>query len=304
MSFFGQNNLRLTDGQLLVIDTLNMMYNDNNRQITALNNIINNLINSNNQIRLSLSQILNTNHNSNSNSNRRNRRSQFNYTYDNLNTSYFNQEPNIYNEILYSGINRPTGTYINASGQSNLLNRVLQTFLQPIEIYPTQNQIESATRRVRYSDITRPLNSRCPISLEEFNDNNIVTVIRHCGHTFHSNSIDNWFRTNCRCPVCRYDIRDYNSNTSDHFFNNTTSIDASNNTTISDQNNFFNPFVRDPSGNIINQMSNQIRDPSGNIINLYNDLINNNPNILDPSGNFINPNNLLSSYIFNAFNTF
>jgi hypothetical protein len=46
--------------------------------------------------------------------------------------------------------------------------------------------------------------------MDDFNDNDMVTVIRHCGHTFHTENIMNWFRSNSRCPVCRYDIRDYN----------------------------------------------------------------------------------------------
>ena len=42
----------------------------------------------------------------------------------------------------------------------------------------------------------------------------MVTVIRFCGHIFSTGSLNTWFTTNCRCPVCRYDIRNYNSNNS------------------------------------------------------------------------------------------
>ena len=54
-----------------------------------------------------------------------------------------------------------------------------------------------------------PVNTSCPISLEPFNDSSRVTIIRHCRHIFNTDNLSNWFRTNCRCPVCRYDIRDY-----------------------------------------------------------------------------------------------
>ena len=37
-----------------------------------------------------------------------------------------------------------------------------------------------------------------------------VTRIRSCGHVFHTQSIRNWFSNRVRCPVCRYDIREYN----------------------------------------------------------------------------------------------
>ena len=80
--------------------------------------------------------------------------------------------------------------------------------------FPTASQFEIATRCVRYCDIVSPRNVQCPISLENFNDNDTVTVIRHCGHIFNTEQLTTWFRSNCRCPICRYDIRTYISNTS------------------------------------------------------------------------------------------
>ena len=67
----------------------------------------------------------------------------------------------------------------------------------------------TATRVAMYGDITRPQNTTCPISLDSFEDSQLVTVIRHCGHIFNTEQIGAWFRANCRCPVCRYDIRNY-----------------------------------------------------------------------------------------------
>jgi hypothetical protein len=86
--------------------------------------------------------------------------------------------------------------------------------LEPIEIFPTLSQIESATRVVRFGDIIRPLNTACPITLENFNENDQVLVIRHCEHVFSNTGLISWFRTNCRCPVCRYDIRSHISDLS------------------------------------------------------------------------------------------
>ena len=76
--------------------------------------------------------------------------------------------------------------------------------------YPTATQIDNATRQTLYSNINIPGNHQCPISMEEFNDNDNVTIIRGCGHIFNTNSLMNWFTTNSSCPVCRYDIRTYN----------------------------------------------------------------------------------------------
>jgi hypothetical protein len=94
------------------------------------------------------------------------------------------------------------------------LNTTLGSFFEPVVINPTPGQIELSTRNVRYCDIVTPINRSCPITLENFNDSDMVTVIRFCGHIFNTEHLHRWFATNCRCPVCRYDIRNYNSNSS------------------------------------------------------------------------------------------
>ena len=88
-------------------------------------------------------------------------------------------------------------------------NGLTDEFLTPIVVRPTQQQIERATEVIRYGDITNPPNSTCPITLNHFQDNVNVTRIMYCGHIFSENSLDNWFRENVRCPMCRYDIRNY-----------------------------------------------------------------------------------------------
>jgi hypothetical protein len=116
--------------------------------------------------------------------------------------------------IYPSVIGRPIGTY-REHPQTESLNTtfstLFQSFFDPVLIFPTPSQIETATRRVLYSDIATPINNRCPISLENFNDTDTVTIIRYCGHIFNSDELNNWFRNNCRCPMCRYDIRNYTS---------------------------------------------------------------------------------------------
>jgi hypothetical protein len=131
-------------------------------------------------------------------------------------------------EYSIPGIDRNTVDF------DNLLN----TFMQPVEVYPTQTQIEAATRLVQYCNISRPINTQCPISMDEFNDTDMVTVIRHCGHIFNTDELMNWFSCNCRCPVCRYDIREDSSNSSTNFFRtastNTSSNPSSNRNEIND----------------------------------------------------------------------
>jgi hypothetical protein len=192
---------------------------------------------SNRQIRNLLIQILNNNnssHNSHNNFNRRNysRYSQRNTVRENArspstNTStganglgriYLNNRPYIIDNLQHYNIplNRE-------NANNNNLSQILQNFFQPVEVFPTQTQIESATRNVRYCDILSPRNRSCPISLENFNDTDIVSIIRFCGHIFNTEQLNTWFRSNCRCPVCRYDIRRYNSTASSEFFNSSES---------------------------------------------------------------------------------
>ena len=195
------NAFRVGNETIFLINILNTMYNDNLRQINNLTETLTNLNNSNSQIRNLLVELLNSNQ-----GNRHSRRNQS----DMFDTSDRNIGGYLIDEYTFP---------VNTNRQNNInethdtlrdLRSVFEIFFQPIEIYPSQSQIEIATRRVRYCDITTPINTSCPISMDDFNDNDMVTVIRHCGHTFHTENIMNWFRSNSRCPVCRYDIRDYN----------------------------------------------------------------------------------------------
>jgi len=165
MSFANQNAPRMTNEEILLANALNTMYNDNQRQIQTTTAMLSGLIESNQQIRRSLTSLL--------------------------------------------GRTTPQSPLVLFAGSDEWFTQ----FMQPIDIYPTPTQIEIATRVARYGDITRPINTSCPISMEEFDENDTVTVIRQCGHIFHTEPLTQWFRTNCRCPVCRYDVRDYRPQT-------------------------------------------------------------------------------------------
>ena len=243
-----QRTYTISNEHLLLIDILNTMYNDNLRQIT-------NLTDSNQQIRNLIIQILNTNtpqrrnnnnnninHNSNrtNNSNNNSNRNTFrenNNSNGNLGRVYLNNIPYIIDNVEHVRIPINNNSRNLNLNNNNDFSRILQSFFDPVEVYPTQSQIETATRRVRYSDIISPKNTSCPILLTNFNDNDMVTVIRHCSHIFNTNELNTWFRNHCNCPVCRYDIRDDNSNASTAFSseNQNTSNNAS--STTSSQNN-------------------------------------------------------------------
>lgn len=200
------------DNDLILVSILNGMYNDNVAQITNLNASINNLTSTNSQIRRLLVQTL-------SNSNRRTNRNIVNGGHDN---SHMNNTRSSYGQSAYTydaagGGRRPSYTPENLRRYQFSIHRnddhnaafsaALPGFFDPVVVYPTQTQIDIATRRVRYRDIVTPRNIACPISMVDFNDNDIVTVIRHCGHVFATDQLNIWFATHCTCPVCRFDIR-------------------------------------------------------------------------------------------------
>ena len=70
--------------------------------------------------------------------------------------------------------------------------------------------------------------------MEPFTANQFVIQIRHCGHIFNIAHLHSWFRSNVRCPVCRYDIREYNTETQTQETPNTTTNETSNNNSYAD----------------------------------------------------------------------
>lgn len=80
-------------------------------------------------------------------------------------------------------------------------------------VSPTQEQIDNASEIITYtSDMSNNYSTRCPITLEDFQEGDNIRRIHHCNHTFGIAGFDNWFERNVRCPVCRFDIRDHPNN--------------------------------------------------------------------------------------------
>ena len=96
-------------------------------------------------------------------------------------------------------------------GFDNIINDSINALFEPVVIAPSEHQVQTATRCVRYGDIIRPVNTICPITLSEFNETSHVIMILHCGHIFTEPDLRRWFCNNVRCPMCRYDIRNYST---------------------------------------------------------------------------------------------
>jgi len=188
-----------------------------------------------------------------------------------------------------SEIPRPTTRTRQNNYQSQILSYVIYPFLdlsgsilnpprfQDVVVHPTGEQINSATRIITYDESIELINHRCPISLADFEEGEDIRQIIYCGHCFCEDSIQNWFRTNVRCPVCRYDIRDYSV---------PNNIDASLNT---------------PTSPNTPNATNAPNTPNNRNRNNVNNNLNNLNHIFD--GISTNLTNILSNYLENEIGT-
>lgn len=85
------------------------------------------------------------------------------------------------------------------------------TNLDPVLVRPSLETIEAATslRAATVSDEEEI--HTCSICQEGYTEGQAIRTITHCHHAFHNTCIDPWFQRNVRCPVCRYDIREYST---------------------------------------------------------------------------------------------
>lgn len=120
------------------------------------------------------------------------------------NSIFFTEEPNILTDELhnifsqaYNRLNVP-----NPGRRQQYRNILRPTFL-------SQTQINMATRIIPYTVELNTIDTRCPISLNDFVIGENVCQIKHCSHIFNTEEINRWFNRNNVCPVCRYDLRTY-----------------------------------------------------------------------------------------------
>ena len=95
-----------------------------------------------------------------------------------------------------------------------MFNNMNTDNLSPVIIRPTDQQIRNATEIINYSHELE--NTICPITQFAFEEDHDIRRIIHCGHCFMNESLMNWFTRSTICPLCRYDIREYNISTISH----------------------------------------------------------------------------------------
>uniref|UniRef100_A0A6C0D9N2 RING-type domain-containing protein n=1 Tax=viral metagenome TaxID=1070528 RepID=A0A6C0D9N2_9ZZZZ len=214
----------LTHDQRLLLDVYLNFYNQTTRQIDLLYEL-------QDEIRSNINVLVGLNSNNNTfnrnfqTNQRHGRRSnnQPNNIYQQRhasqnNTDYTSRQRQNYIEgtpYLVTMTNLLRNSYMNNRNQNHNQNQnetitpIWRSFYDAVQVVPTQAQIDNATRNVNYSEIETPTNNSCPITLERFESNSPVTQILYCGHIFSNTGLNSWLRTNVRCPVCRYDIREY-----------------------------------------------------------------------------------------------
>lgn len=186
------NNTNNINRRILINNYLNMV-DENNNNITQLINVMTNqentmrrlIFDNDNQNRSTLFSPLQ----SNLPFNRLNRRNESNLT-------------STLNRNNTRNLNRQLDPFMN-------LDNIMESFFETIPVIPSQLQINNALRHNIYSELENPINTTCPISLRIFQSDDEVSIIRYCNHIFSRDELQNWFRSNCRCPLCRYDIRTY-----------------------------------------------------------------------------------------------
>jgi hypothetical protein len=127
---------------------------------------------------------------------------------DILSTYGENIRMNNENMIEYT---RMVRALINLSADSSAIE-TLTSILQEEPVSPslTMSRIDEATRNVQY-DCDTMNQTQCPIALDDFVEHEPVCQIISCGHMFRRTNLMQWLDTHNCCPVCRYDLREYNA---------------------------------------------------------------------------------------------
>ena len=94
----------------------------------------------------------------------------------------------------------------------------------------TQEQFNICVRDISYTELHNE--TICPITLDNFIIGETISEIRQCNHIFKKNGLMNWLSRNIKCPICRYDLRNYNRIIDNLPFTNNTYYNNTTNTTL------------------------------------------------------------------------
>jgi len=150
-------------------------------------------------------------------------------------------------------------------------------FLAPVPVLPSQSEIRNATETIHFGNLGSGHNQTCPITQQPFHENERILQIIPCGHCFNRRALLRWFGQSVQCPVCRYDIREYNPSAQ---IRNPYRRPESNNQPSREEQTLIDNIQRSISNTILSQVPGLSReDISGNIRT--------NTFLRDGSGNFL-----------------
>ena len=228
-------------------------------------------------------------------------RTGINRTTRNNNSTFFNpinftrttQTDNIYRRNPRTTITTATPIWSPLTAPANFLNNFINNTLDTPSIndFPSYQQIENSTISIKYKDVSNNTNDFCPITQESFSPNDNIIKILKCNHIFKRDSLLNWFNTNSKCPICRFDIRNH-------------VIDSSNNFIESKSEEHFNESKTNYSS--INPFSNNQSNLTPNLYdNSFNSIYNNyNQWNNDMSNNYSNLSNIVSNNFESVISNF
>jgi len=123
-----------------------------------------------------------------------------------LNNYYcYNNYLNATNASNATNATNASNNYTSNSPNAYLLNYTLDDF-ENLSNVNMRDLVKISTAKITYCCIAVPLNDTCPITQEEFTNNDEVTIIKNCGHIFKTRAINNWLFEHQTCPVCRHNI--------------------------------------------------------------------------------------------------
>lgn len=132
------------------------------------------------------------------------------YPRQNVDRSYLNRENNTNqsDNFIWSPGLQPN--YMNSQPYSFPFTPSFN-FLAPVNIRPTDEQINSATTVLPYNNLSEEVRETiggyCIITAADLSGTNIMRI-NQCNHYFSEQGLRRHFETSVRCPICRFDIRE------------------------------------------------------------------------------------------------
>ena len=101
-----------------------------------------------------------------------------------------------------------TRQQINRNGGLNFFDLIQRSLERPERNRGlTSNEIDSNCTSFLYQDISSNI-TRCPIGLHDFEPQERILQINHCGHIFNEQHLRRVFSRDSRCPMCRHNLRE------------------------------------------------------------------------------------------------